>query len=223
MFPKWIEQYYNRFTSSWFWKIPDSSPQRTLHHWVLNKSHMNPSWHKCYQTQLSWHWLASYSITAVSQVSKDNKYGVQTKYQHASWVTSSQVDNSSTGVKCPQDYLRTHLRSGHSDHVRRWSGPHWWTCLLNWRPLWNKMKNGSRTCQSQQQLFLNTLSVSTDPTIDLVATISPDSLHTFSNFKSCWVRRNLTNFVKQLWQILNHWCCLVNWALHQNMKLFVSL
>ena len=48
-----------------------------------------------------------------------------------------------------------------------------------------------------------------------VATISPDSLCKSPYFKSCFMWRSLTNFVKHfLWQILTHWCLLVNSALN---------
>ena len=42
---------------------------------------------------------------------------------------------------------------------------------------------------------------------------SPDSFKKSANLRSCWVLRNLTNFVKRLQQILNHWSLLVNSAL----------
>lgn len=43
-------------------------------------------------------------------------------------------------------------------------------------------------------MFVNTLSVSTDPATELVATSSPDSHNKSPDFKSCWVRRHWTNF-----------------------------
>ena len=64
-------------------------------------------------------------------------------------------------------------------------------------------------------MFVNTPSVSTDPTTERITTTSPDSLNKCSDFKSCFMRRNLTNSVKRLRQILNHWSLLVNSALNE--------
>ena len=53
----------------------------------------------------------------------------------------------------------------------------------------------------------------TGRTVGLETTASPDSLYKTLDFRSCCVRRHLTNVVKQLQQILNHQCVLVNSAL----------
>lgn len=55
------------------------------------------------------------------------------------------------------------------------------------------------TCQCKQQMFVNTTFQITVVYTILVMAISPDSLTRWPHyFKSCWVRRNLKSFVKQL-------------------------
>lgn len=63
------------------------------------------------------------------------------------------------------------------------------------------------TCRCQQQMFVS----------------SPESFNKCSDFKSRFMRRNWTNSVKQLQQILNHRRLLVNSALNQKQKSFPLL
>lgn len=69
------------------------------------------------------------------------------------------------------------------------------------------------TCQDKQQLFVNTLSVSIDFTIEQVTAIFPHSLEEkkkekSSNFESCRSRRNF--LFNKVWQIPNHLCLISN-------------
>lgn len=52
-----------------------------------------------------------------------------------------------------------------------------------------------------------------------LVTTSPDPLHKSSDLNNCCImRRNVTNFMKRLRQILNHLCLLVNSALNTKCK-----
>lgn len=159
---------------------------------------MNQSWHECYQTQLSWHRLASYSMTAVSPVDKDNKYGVQTWFQHASWVSWSQLDNSKYRCEMsPRWFGDTfEIRS-----VRPRSDVIWATSMDLPIQLTSSVKQEDKAtttlpvwallrCQSQQQMFVNKLSVSNKPTTGLINHSNPRLPYKPCDFKSCWVRRN---------------------------------
>lgn len=95
------------------------------------------------------------------------------------------------------------LRSNHSDHIQRWSGRY-----TSWCPSHKTTKK-----KQQQAEWITRLPMfsdhTTDPTIKLVTTISPDSLNKTHDFSGAVARGEIL-----LQQIINLSCFLDNLALN---------